>query len=135
MFNEEGTLIFSTTPPRCSEKCVTVTLLLFGSDAGSAFASGAVTDEDDDMSKTGDAGGVLNVIRAAAVLAVVVGVLGECGDDKFINGPTADMSPLRFRVNLSPPCDDDLIVVVAGSQEGEQNKQDRKHYKQIINMK
>lgn len=95
---------------------MTVTLLLFKSDAGSAFASVAVADNDDeDMSKTGDAGGVLNVIRAAAL----VGVFGECGVDKLINGPNKDTSPLRFRVNLSPPCDD-------RGGEGEQNKRDTK---------
>lgn len=64
---------------------------------------------------TGDAGGVLKVIRAVGVMAFVlqllfllasswvVGavVLGEVGD-RVINGGTTS-APLRFRVSLSPP--------------------------------
>lgn len=113
MFSE-GTLIFSTTPPRCSEKWVTVTLL-FRSESADVFASVVVAF---DRSKTGEAGGVLKVIREAAaaaaaalfelefaplvVLAVVV-ALGDWGE-RLSNVPTAtSAAPLRFNVNLSPP--------------------------------
>lgn len=120
MFNE-GTLIFSTTPPRWSEKCVTVTLLelllLFvlelrsdeqsRDDRSAAAPVGTEGPVFADRSKMGEAGGVLKVIRAAVaaelgaitLLLLLLGVFGELGD-RLIKGAS---TPPRFNVNLSPP--------------------------------
>lgn len=97
---------------------MTVTLLLLLGLRSDAPASVSGDDEDAsaaDMSKMGDAGGVLKVIRAAVgaitgsavllllLLLLVVGVLGECGDNVINGGTSATATPLRFSVSLSPP--------------------------------